>query len=610
MSEKREKTEFPHTLPSPSPSSLALSHHHHITSFRPAHCSPPAVAFSFNGGKDSTVILHLLRAAVAARRRGAAGDGGGGEQPPSTTATAPQAGGGGEPPLSASGVRAFIFDRPADDFPAVREFVEAADAAHGLRLEHLSLGGGEAMKCVLAAYLARSGVKAVLLGTRRGDPNAPGQAEFCPSSPGWPPFLRVNPVLEWGYGDVWAFLGAAAAAYCPLYDRGFTSLGSTGSTSPNAALLRLDGSYAPARELADGREERAGRKGRGGASSLQQQQGQDPPRPATAPTRTAAVLVIGDELLAAWVEEVNARFLCAALHGAGWRVARVVVLPDEVGAIAAEVASAAATHTAVLIAGGVGPTEDDVTMAAVGEWPEGERERERRETGEQRTLPRSMFPPPFLKPPLHPSIIIIIKTAAAFSVPLARDPDLEARLRSYFANTDGKTITEAHLKMADAPEGVEAVEVVVGGGDESNDANAAAAATTPPRPSPFPLLSFRNCFILPGVPALLHRKWPALEAALAARFGACAPFRAVSLRLSVADESAVAPALAAAGAACGGRARVGSYPLDPPSPEDGASLVVVVEGKDAGAVRAGVAAARGALPAWCVVLGEVEGGAV
>ena len=56
---------------------------------------------------------------------------------------------------------------------------------------------------------------------------------FCPSSAGWPPFLRVNPVLDWGYGDVWALLRAAHLPYCALYDRGFTSIGSVTNTQPN-----------------------------------------------------------------------------------------------------------------------------------------------------------------------------------------------------------------------------------------------------------------------------------------------------------------------------------------------------------------------------------------
>jgi hypothetical protein len=43
----------------------------------------------------------------------------------------------------------------------------------------------------------------------RGDPNAEGQEYFCPSSEGWPPFMRVNPILDWTYHDVWTFLRAA-----------------------------------------------------------------------------------------------------------------------------------------------------------------------------------------------------------------------------------------------------------------------------------------------------------------------------------------------------------------------------------------------------------------
>lgn len=40
----------------------------------------------------------------------------------------------------------------------------------------------------------------------RGDPNAADQETFCPSSVGWPAFMRVNPILEWSYHDVWGFL--------------------------------------------------------------------------------------------------------------------------------------------------------------------------------------------------------------------------------------------------------------------------------------------------------------------------------------------------------------------------------------------------------------------
>ena len=41
------------------------------------------------------------------------------------------------------------------------------------------------------------------------------------------------------------------------------------------------------------------------------------------------------------------------------------MVPDEVGAVAAEVQAASAACEMVITSGGVGPTLDDVTMAAV-----------------------------------------------------------------------------------------------------------------------------------------------------------------------------------------------------------------------------------------------------
>jgi hypothetical protein len=57
-------------------------------------------------------------------------------------------------------------------------------------------------------------VRACIIGTRKGDPNADGQSFFCPSSQGWPPFMRINPILDWEYQDVWAFLLGAPDVPC------------------------------------------------------------------------------------------------------------------------------------------------------------------------------------------------------------------------------------------------------------------------------------------------------------------------------------------------------------------------------------------------------------
>ena len=58
----------------------------------------------------------------------------------------------------------------------------------------------------IANCIAEHGSKAFVLGTRKADPNAGGQQFFEPSSDWMPPFMRVNPAIDWDYADVWHFL--------------------------------------------------------------------------------------------------------------------------------------------------------------------------------------------------------------------------------------------------------------------------------------------------------------------------------------------------------------------------------------------------------------------
>jgi FAD synthetase len=71
--------------------------------------------------------------------------------------------------------------------------------------------------------------------------------------------------------------------------------------------------YAPAHLLYDIRMERAGRSCAA------------PRQAATMPAiaLTAALIIIGDELLAGKVDDVNTPFLCRELHALGWQVAKV-----------------------------------------------------------------------------------------------------------------------------------------------------------------------------------------------------------------------------------------------------------------------------------------------
>jgi len=78
-----------------------------------------------------------------------------------------------------------------------------------------------------------------------------------------------------------------------------------------------------------------------------------------------AVVTVGDELLAGDTENTNATWLCSRLTERGVDVERIVTVPDRVEDIARVVNEARADYDAVLVSGGIGPTHDDVTMAAV-----------------------------------------------------------------------------------------------------------------------------------------------------------------------------------------------------------------------------------------------------
>ncbi|MDG5817329.1 molybdopterin-binding protein [Natronococcus sp. A-GB7] len=79
----------------------------------------------------------------------------------------------------------------------------------------------------------------------------------------------------------------------------------------------------------------------------------------------AAVVTVGDELLAGRTTNTNATWLCERLAERGVTVERVTTVPDRIEDISAVVGDYSATYDAVLVTGGLGPTHDDVTMVGI-----------------------------------------------------------------------------------------------------------------------------------------------------------------------------------------------------------------------------------------------------
>lgn len=81
---------------------------------------------------------------------------------------------------------------------------------------------------------------------------------------------------------------------------------------------------------------------------------------------TAAVVVIGDEILTGKFRDENGPYLVDRLRTLGCDLRRLVVVGDRPEEIADEVRRCAEGHDHVITTGGVGPTHDDRTLEGVG----------------------------------------------------------------------------------------------------------------------------------------------------------------------------------------------------------------------------------------------------
>jgi nicotinamide-nucleotide amidase len=83
---------------------------------------------------------------------------------------------------------------------------------------------------------------------------------------------------------------------------------------------------------------------------------------------TVEILVVGNEILIGDIQDTNTTWICKLINGRGGYVARATMLRDIPEEIAAAVRSAIDRGVHVLFtSGGLGPTADDLTVAAVAE---------------------------------------------------------------------------------------------------------------------------------------------------------------------------------------------------------------------------------------------------
>ena len=125
------------------------------------------------------------------------------------------------------------------------------------------------------------------------------------------------------------------------------------------------------------------------------------------PNPTAAMLVIGDEILSGRTRDSNMHHLAGELTRIGIDLREVRVVADTRQAIIAAVQSLSAAYDQVFTSGGIGPTHDDITAECI---------------------------------------------AAAFDTPIAVRADARAILQAHY-DRSGTVLNDARLRMARIPDG-------------------------------------------------------------------------------------------------------------------------------------------------------------
>lgn len=127
---------------------------------------------------------------------------------------------------------------------------------------------------------------------------------------------------------------------------------------------------------------------------------------------TAAMLVIGDEILSGRTRDSNMYHLAGELTRHGIDLREVRMIPDDAEAIVGAVRALSGAWDHVFTSGGIGPTHDDITADSIAE---------------------------------------------AFGVGIGVRDDARALLEAHYAET-GLDLNEARLRMARIPDGAELIE--------------------------------------------------------------------------------------------------------------------------------------------------------
>ena len=185
----------------------------------------PEIGVCFNGGKDSTVVLDLVKRFHDAAK-----------------ITTP--------------VKPFFIDTD-NNFPEIKDYLHLTEKHWGVKIRKVH---SKTIKSGLEKVIEEHGITSYFLGQRFADPECKAMSEFTPTTKNWAKAMRILPIIQWSYHDVWKYIDTLHIPHCPLYSKGYTSIGSIIDTKPNPLLLDpKTNTYKHARLLENETAERLGR---------------------------------------------------------------------------------------------------------------------------------------------------------------------------------------------------------------------------------------------------------------------------------------------------------------------------------------------------------------
>ena len=173
-------------------------------------------ALFFNGGKDSVVLLNLVKKVFCTLDN------------------------------------IFIaYIEKDDEFPEIKQFIQ------NLNIKILKFND---MKNAIGELVEQYQITHAFTGIRLSDPYGPKTSLLQKTDPDWPQIMLINPLINWTYHDIWLYIFDDDLEYCKLYDQGYTSLGYCNNTFKNNLLFdHSKKQYLEAYKLKDGKYERNGR---------------------------------------------------------------------------------------------------------------------------------------------------------------------------------------------------------------------------------------------------------------------------------------------------------------------------------------------------------------